>query len=265
MTAVSPVDHQIAVTGGRVFIREWIAETCRFDACPIVLLHDSLGCAALWRDFPEHLAAVTRRRVIAYDRLGFGRSAPHPGELSPDFIEDEGQRVIPALLGTLGLDRVILYGHSVGGGMAIAAAAALANRCQALITEAAQVFAEPRTFEGIRAARGTFAQGAPAYERLYRYHGAKTDWVLRSWIDMWLDPGFADFNLKPVLEDLRCPVLALHGQQDEYGSTDHARAIAAAARGPVVLRLLQECGHTPHREQSAAVLDAIATFLGDVN
>ena len=67
------------------------------DAPPIVLFHDSLGSVALWRDFPAVLAQATGHGVIAYDRLGFGRSDPHPGRLSNDFVQTEAREGFRAL------------------------------------------------------------------------------------------------------------------------------------------------------------------------
>jgi len=63
----------------KLFVKQWIPETANRTAeyakAPIVLLHDSLGCVGLWKDFPESLARETGRAVYAYDRLGYGRSS----------------------------------------------------------------------------------------------------------------------------------------------------------------------------------------------
>ncbi|MEG1456634.1 MAG: alpha/beta fold hydrolase, partial [Comamonas sp.] len=125
-----------------------------------MLLHDSLGCTALWRDFPDALARLTGHPVISYDRLGFGLSDAHPGVLGVDFVATEAQDSFGALLDALAIDRFMVFGHSVGGGMAVSIAAAYGMRCQAVITESAQSFVEPLTLDGIRAARDSFAAKA---------------------------------------------------------------------------------------------------------
>jgi pimeloyl-ACP methyl ester carboxylesterase len=145
--------------------------------------------------------------------------------------------------------------------MAIVAAAELGVHCRALITEFAQVFAESRTFEGVRQARAIFAPGTVSYERLKKYHGDKTDWALSAWIDSWLDPAFADFTLASDLHRVTCPVLAIHGDRDEYGTPAHARMICDMAAGPSTLHVFPGLGHVPHREQPEAVLAAIARTL----
>ena len=91
---VETQDRYLSTEYGDVFTRRWRTNLAR--KTPIVLLHDSLGCVELWRDFPERLAAATARDVIAYDRLGFGRSAPHPGGWSTRFIRDEAERLFLA-------------------------------------------------------------------------------------------------------------------------------------------------------------------------
>ena len=244
--------------GGRVFVREWPG---REAAPPLVLLHDSLGCIDLWRDFPAALAEGTGRRVIAYDRLGFGRSDPHPGRLTLDFIAAEGRDGLPAVLTACGVEAFVLCGHSVGGGMALSAAPRFPARCTGVISMAAQAFVEDVTIAGIHTARATLGPGSERVARLARYHGDKTRWVIDAWIESWLHPDFAGWSLAPVLGDVRCPVLAIHGDNDEYGSLRHPDMIRELAAGPVEMAILTNCGHVPYKEMPDRVLDLIRGFL----
>ena len=250
-------DRWIDTAAGRVFARQWDGA-----GVPIVLFHDSLGSVELWRDFPERLARTTGRAVIAYDRLGFGRSDPHPATLEVDFVASEARGTFRDVREQLGFDRFVAFGHSVGGGMAVGCAAAYPEACEALVTESAQAFVEDRTIEGILAAKDVFAQPGQI-ERLQRHHGDKADWVLHAWIDTWLAPGFADWNLDASLRQVRCPVLALHGDHDEFGSARHPERIAANVPGGATVALLP-CGHVPHRECLQDVLAAIERFLPPV-
>lgn len=260
MPGTAATDHRIACPGGDLFARRWRPAGTAETAPAIVLVHDSLGCVELWRDFPPALAAATGLDVVAYDRLGFGQSAAHPGRLALDFMADEARRFMPLLLQGLGITTAIPFGHSVGGAMAIETAAALPDRCAAVVTIAAQAFVEDRTVAGISAARDQFA--APEQvARLARYHGDKARWVLDAWIDTWLAPGFAAWSLDATLPRLRRPILAIHGDRDEYGSAVHPRRIADLAGGGGRAVLLADCGHVPHREQPARVLDEVARFL----
>jgi pimeloyl-ACP methyl ester carboxylesterase len=246
---------------GRLFVRVWGDRTPSRARPPLVLLHDSLGSVEVWRDFPSRLAAATGHPVIAYDRLGFGRSDAHPGMLETiTFIRDEARTSLPALRIALAVDRMILLGHSVGGAMAIVAAAALDAATVGVITESAQVFAEDRTLTSIRAAKSAFA--APdQFERLARYHGSKANWVLDAWTGTWLAPAFASWALDDDLRHLRCPILAMHGDRDEYGSLAHPHRIAALVPTPAEIVIFDDCGHVPHREYPDAVLRAVRTFV----
>lgn len=259
---VTAQDHWIRHPQGKLFARSWTPQRAQEPASPIVLLHDSLGCVELWRDFPALLAAATGRRVVAYDRLGFGRSDPRADRPSVDFVAQEAADYFPAVREQLGLDRFVALGHSVGGGMAIHCAAAFGAACESLVTVAAQVFAEDRTLEGIRAAREQFKDPAQV-QRLARYHGERTAWVLDAWIGNWLHPDFADWNVLDVLPRVKCPVLALHGELDEYGSTRHPRLIGERCGGPSRVEVLPETGHVPHRERGELVLGLVAGFLAD--
>ncbi|CAJ0734891.1 alpha/beta fold hydrolase [Ralstonia mannitolilytica] len=247
---------------GRLYAKQWGDVTDDAAPPPIVLLHDSLGCVELWRDFPQRLALATGHAVIAYDRLGFGRSDAFAGRLGAGFIGDEARGGFAALIDHLGVQRFIVFGHSVGGGMAVSVAAAYPDRCVGLITESAQAFVEERTREGIRGAQAQFA--APGQmARLEKYHGDKAEWVLDAWVSTWLSPAFASWCLDDALLGVRCHVLALHGTDDEYGSTAQPERIVTLAGAPATLKLLPRCGHVPHREQEAAVLEAVSSFLAE--
>jgi pimeloyl-ACP methyl ester carboxylesterase len=244
---------------GRLHARRWVPAGASARSA-IVLFHDSLGSVALWRDFPEQMARTTARTVIAYDRLGFGRSDPYPGVLPPSFIGDEATTGFRAVREHLGLDRYIALGHSVGGCMAVGVAAHDPQRCVALITESAQSFVEDRTRAGIVEAQRAFAADGQI-ERLAKYHGDKARWVLGAWIDTWLSPAFAQWTLDAQLRRVQCPVLALHGDQDQYGSVVHPRRIAELVQGPSTARIFEGCGHVPHREIGAEVLAVLVDWL----
>ncbi len=259
---VQASDHRVriadSVADGALFVRTWDPESAKpLGKVPILLLHDSLGCIALWRSFPERLAAETGRRVIAYDRLGFGQSDPHPGRLGVDFVTDEAARALPALCAALAVEDFILCGHSVGGGMSIEAAARHPEPCRALITIAAQAFVEDRTLAGIRKAQADFEDPA-ALARLAKYHGEKARWVVDAWVESWLSPAFADWTVDAALAAIRCPVLALHGENDEYGSLIHPTRIA---EGRGTAEILPGIGHVPHREAEGMVTGLIREFV----
>ncbi|MGE8064494.1 alpha/beta fold hydrolase [Pseudomonas sp. NPDC089569] len=262
MHAVSTRQHWIETPDGQLFAQCWSPDPAR--GAPIVLLHDSLGCVELWRDFPERLALASGRRVIAYDRLGFGRSAAFAGLLAPGFIEGEAMGGFEAVRQHFDLNQFVVLGHSVGAGMAIGCAAAHPQRCQGVISESAQTFVEPLTLDGIRQAERQFAEPGQL-ERLQKYHGDKARWVLNAWIGTWLSDAFGPWNLDPQLARVRCPLLAMHGDRDEYGSTHHLERMARGVSSPISLHILPECGHVPHREHPQAVLSTIGEFLKGID
>jgi len=251
-------DQLVDVPGGKIFTRSW--KGAAGDCAPIILMHDSLGSVELWRDFPAALAEATRRTVIAYDRLGFGKSAQLTQRPSVHFITEEADVIVPALRQQLAIDRCVLLGHSVGGAMALAAAALHGEGCEAVITVSAQSFVEPLTLAGIRTAKQQFSQEGEL-ARLQRWHGERARWVLDAWTGVWLSPEFAAWSLDGLLPRIQAPVLAIHGDRDDYGTVEFPRHIARRVKGPSEVAILEDCGHVPHREKSAEVLRRVAAFL----
>lgn len=268
MTAPQTADFEVTDSlvyhpEGRIHVRTWtptVASGNGLAGNPIVMFHDSLGCVALWRDFPALLCAATGRRVIAYDRLGFGQSDARSDRPGLDFIAEEATRYFGVLREQLGLGGFVLFGHSVGGGMAANCAAKFADDCEALVTVAAQAFTEDRTVGGIEAAKAQF-RDEQQLQRLTRYHGDKARWVLEAWTETWLHPGFASWSIADALPKVRCPVLAIHGTEDEYGSTRHPQMIAELSAGPARAEILADTGHVPHRERPKQVLELVSGFL----
>jgi pimeloyl-ACP methyl ester carboxylesterase len=255
---VSSADGTVKVPGGTVFVRRWNPATVSSN-CPLILLHDSLGCVELWRDFPGLLARQLGVPVLAYDRLGFGRSSERKDIPGAGFIQEEAEHTFPALLDGLDVTDFALFGHSVGGAMALVIASKAGDLCRAVVSESAQAFVEDRTISGIRAAKANF-QKPEQLDRLRRWHGAKAQWVLDAWTEVWLSPAFASWNLTSDLPLVRCPILVIHGDTDEYGSVQFPKFICQNAGGPTEWHTLKECGHVPHREQMDTVIDLVSRF-----
>jgi pimeloyl-ACP methyl ester carboxylesterase len=197
--------------------------------------------------------------VVAYDRLGFGLSTARTDEPSRHFIVEEA-RILRLLMDHLGFTKAVLFGYSVGGSMAICAAAADPERYVAVISESAQAFVEDQTLRGINLAQDRFSH-PDQRAKLERWHGERTSWILHAWIDMWSDPSYANWSLAEVLPKVRCPVLAIHGNLDEFGSFAFPKMITELAGGPAESLLLDACGHIPHREMPEVVLNATVRFI----
>ena len=260
----APVETEerfVDVPGGRVFVRTWTPPAAETRE-PVVLLHDSLGCVDLWRDLPGAMAGRLARPIVAWDRLGFGRSSPRRGALPPGFIREEAEVHFPAVREALGLAPCPLFGYSIGGVMALTIASADPGLCTAVVSESAMTCTEERTRDGLLEARRRFAQPVQ-FERLARWHGDKAQWVLDSWINLWLSDDFAEWTLADEVTRIDRPVLVIHGDRDEYGSTASPETVRRLTGGAAEVAILKGCGHMPHRERPDEVLDLVARFLGE--
>ena len=263
MNNQSVTDYSIQTPKGKIFACSWKPKKT-INRVPMVLFHDSLGCIQLWRDFPEVLANATGRQVFAYDRLGFGRSDKREDKPTADFIEVEAKEYFPLVKKALGLNEFIGFGHSVGGAMAVTCAFHQQRDCVAVITEAAQAFVEDRTLEGISVAKKNF-EDSSQFSKIEKYHSDKALWVLRAWTDVWLSKEFSEWSLKEILPSLQCPLLAIHGLNDEYGSQKFPEMIANLSGGPSKKLILPDCGHVPHKERPNEVLSAVTEFLENLS
>jgi pimeloyl-ACP methyl ester carboxylesterase len=225
----------------------------------IVMLHEGLGSVSMWRDFPEQLAAITQCGVLAYSRYGHGKSEAVRGPRGVDFMHHEAGVVLPALLQTAGIERPILLGHSDGGSIClIYAGSAPRVAPRALILEAPHVFVEDLTISSITKIRDQYA-ATNLSARLSRHHD-HADEMFGGWVQIWLDPAFRSWNIESSLDNVRCPVLVIQGEEDEYGTL--AQVTAIQKRLPAAeIAVLKNCGHSPHRDQSEVTLKVIAEFM----
>lgn len=248
------------LVGGKHLEYAWLGPPPE-EAPTLVLLHDGLGCVELWRDFPAHLARATGWGCLVYSRAGYGGSDPCDLPRPLDYLHNEALQVLPQLLRETRVRDCILIGHSDGGSIALVCAGTVSDaRLRGLITEAAHVFNEDVCVASIERAQQEYATGE-LRERLAQYHGDNTDCAFRGWCDAWLDPGFRAWNLEEFLADIRVPWLVIQGEDDAYGTDAQVEAIARGAGGPVQVRLLSECGHTPHRDQPEITLDLMVDFV----
>jgi len=228
------------------------------DAPALVFLHEALGCVAMWKNVPERLVAMTGLPALVYDRHGHGLSAPLVRAREPDYLEIEALDVLPRLLAECGIADPIPLGHSDGGSIALLYASR--HPVRALVSEAAHVFNEEESRQGIRDALVAWRE-TDLPQRLGRYHGDKTEALFFAWADCWLSEDFAAWNIEAVLPGICAPALIVQGAGDEYGTKAQVDAIAAGISGEATVMMVPACNHIPHFQAADTVLPAIAAFL----
>lgn len=243
----------IDLPGGRVEFEDVPGDPA---AAPLLFLHEGLGSVGLWRGFHQRIAAATGHRAVAWSRLGHGFSELPARKRTPRFMHEEATEVVPALCAALGLQRPILVGHSDGASIAL-----LTRDTAGMVVIAPHVFAEETGLREIAVARAAYTEGK-LRERMARHH-RDPDVTFWNWNDVWLDDAFHEWDLRPELAAITCPVLGIQGTADPYGSVAHVEAIRDTAAGPVELLLLPG-GHTPHLEHPEAVEAAVTAFVRQV-
>jgi len=231
------------------------------DQAPtLVFLHEGLGSAAQWRDFPERVARELGMGALVYSRAGYGRSETVTLPRPLRYMQDEGETTLPELLDAREVRQAVLVGHSDGGSIALVHAGTprAGPRVQGVVALAPHVFCEDVSVASIARAREEYEHG-DLREKLAKYHD-DVDAAFWGWNRAWLDPGFRDWNIEEYLPAIRVPVLVIQGQDDPYGTVAQVDAIARGA--PIVERLiLSRCGHAPHREQPGPTFAAVVAFV----
>ncbi len=254
---MQPETRFVEAGGHRLECRLYLAhQTARPT---LVFLHEGLGSVAMWREFPAQVAHTTGCRTLVYSRYGYGESdvlaAPH----GVDYMHREAREALPQLLEALGIQRPVLVGHSDGASIALIHAGS-GFHVTGLVAMAPHCFVEDISTRSIAEAKVT-AETTDLLAKLGRYHrDAKKTFY--GWNDIWLHPDFRDWNIEDLLPSIRCPVLAIQGEDDEYGTLAQIDAIArGATQTEVELLKLADCRHSPHRDQPERVTAAIVDFL----
>lgn len=260
--------QSVEIPAGRIEYR-WIGQKqspLRDITLPVlVFLHEGLGSVGLWRDFPDRAAAATGLPALVYSRIGYGGSDPCVLPRPITYMHEEGEAALPDLLTALGIGRHILIGHSDGASIAlIYAGAKPRDGLLGLAVLAPHVFCEDVSVKSIRAAGRAYAEG-DLRSRLEKYHGANVDCAFRGWCDAWLDPEFLRWNIEAYVDRIAVPVLAIQGEDDEYGTKAQIDSIAGRARSGFEALMLPACGHSPQRDQPDATLQALARFIRKLN
>ncbi len=231
------------------------------DAAPtFVLLHEGLGCVAMWRDFPAQLAERTGYGVLVYSRPGYGKSDPVPLPRPLTYMHDEAFQVLPAILDQAKIKNAILLGHSDGASIStIYAGGRRDPRVRALVLMAPHFFCEDISVRSIAAAKEAY-ETTDLRARLARYHGDNVDVAFWGWNQAWLHPDFRRWNIGEFLPGLRVPILIIQGREDQYGTAAQIDLARSKTASPVEVLHLEDCRHSPQADQPEETLQAIAGF-----
>ena len=242
---------------------EWIGRA-RIGQPLMVFLHEGLGSVAMWKDFPQRLCAALGCRGLVYSRPGHGRSTPRADDeiWDLDFMHRQAHEVLPALLHALGVDAAQdppwLFGHSDGASIALLYAARFPQAVAGAIVLAPHILVEDVSVASIEEARQAYLQ-TDLRDRLARYHD-DPDSAFWGWNRIWLDPPFKHWSIEAEIGTLTCPLLAVQGLDDEYGTLAQIHGIAHRLLRTELLELA-DCGHSPHRDQAEALIAAARSFF----
>ena len=224
----------------------------------VVFLHEGLGSVAMWKGFPAEFCAVNGLAGVVFSRYGYGRSTPKPPteRWAPDFMHEQALDVLPRLFRRLEIARPWLFGHSDGASIALLHAAR--HPVAGVVAVAPHLFVEDVSIASIENARTAY-QAGDLRRGLAKYHD-DPDSAFRGWNDVWLAPEFRDWNIEAEVAAIACPLLAVQGVDDEYGTLEQVRSLVRRVPGARLLELA-DCGHSPHRDQPERLIGEAGAFI----
>ncbi len=230
------------------------------DAPTIIMLHEGLGCVALWRDFPQQIAAETGLGVFVYSRVGYGESDPVNLPRPLDYMHQEADMVLSIVLDEIGFQSGILLGHSDGASIAaIYAGTREDHRVRGLVLIAPHFFTEDIGIASIAEAREAYESGN-LRDKLAKYH-KDVDNAFLGWNGAWLDPKFRQWNISEVIDYWRIPVLVIQGREDQYGTLAQIDEIQSRIYSPLDVAIIDDCKHSPHLEATDKVISVVGEFV----
>jgi len=227
----------------------------------LIFLHEGLGSIEMWRDFPQQVCDALKLPGLLYSRYGYGRSTQRPKHevWGMDYLHVQAHLVLPELMQSLNLqgEKPILIGHSDGASIALLYASLFPDNVAAVVAMAPHIFVEEVTIAGIKKMRDVYLQ-SNMKQKLARYHD-DPDSAFWAWNDSWLQPDFINWNIERELQTIKCPLLCVQGYDDEYATMRQLDDIKNVL--PATTLKLSNCGHSPQRDQPAAVIESISKFV----
>ena len=242
---------------------QWLGST-EAERPLLVFLHEGLGSVAMWKDFPQRLCEAANCRGLVYSRPGYGKSTPRGQDETwqPDFMHRQAFEVLPALFKALEINAEVekpwLFGHSDGGSIALLFAAKYAMNTAGTIVLATHILVEEISISSIEKVKIAY-QTTDLRSKLARFHD-DVDSAFWGWNDIWLNPTFRHWNLTQAIKTITCPLLAVQGLDDEYGTLEQIHGIKRVLPHTNLLEL-PDCGHSPHRDKPDVLIKACAVFL----
>lgn len=223
----------------------------------IVFLHEGLGCIEQWFDFPEKLTSSLQIAGFLYDRYGFGKSAESIEKKQPNYLEIEAD-FLHQLINKLFPDKqIILFGHSDGATIALMYASKYLQNLKAVISIAHHIVIEQKTIEGVKKAIEAYKNGK-LKNSLLKFHGKKTDKMFQDWADASICS--YDFDMSDELKKITAPVLAIQGDNDQYGTNLQLELIEKNISNSKTL-LVENCDHYPQRRYPDLVIESVKNFI----
>lgn len=255
---------KLKIQGKEIDFLRLLPSTTLLSDSVIVMLHEGLGSISLWRDFPQQVADATGHEVLVYSRYGYGDSEASPG-FPFSYMHDEGLKSLPELLKKLEIKNPILFGHSDGASISLIAAGGSNIQPKGVIVMAPHVFVEQICFDAIAKAQTAY-KNTDLKDKLGKYH-ADVDSAFLGWSNAWLSPEFKNWNIEEYLPRISCPILAIQGFEDEYGTMAQIDKIVEIAKKTTFVDTLkiENCRHSPHKDQTKIVLDQVTHFIKKLN
>lgn len=246
--------------GHRKLHYKWINKKADFENNPVIIfLHEGLGSINQWKDFPEMLCNLTDLQGFIYEREGYGKSGFWEKTIPEDYLEIEGQDILPKIIDESGIREYFLFGHSDGATINLYHASNQPANLIGMIVEAPHVIIEDKTVNALLQVKNNLDNSF--IERLDKYQYGRAQELVNHWTNYWMRPKFSNWNMISTLKTITTHTLLIQGFNDTFGSFKQLDIIKENSNSQIEELRLQNCGHIPHLEFKEEVLVRTKDFL----
>jgi pimeloyl-ACP methyl ester carboxylesterase len=90
------------------------------------------------------------------------------------------------------------------------------------------------------------------------------DTIFKAWTETWTGSDYRDWNIEHFLPFIKCPLLFIQGEADEYGTLNQVEKTISGISGKAEKYIIPDVGHTPHKDAAGLTFNSVKGFINKI-